>query len=385
MSHPEELKRLNAEVSSYLGHLSKSQLWVLSLYVLGVVVMHHCGQTRVAAFLAEILGAKVGTVKQRLRELTYAADAKQGEGRLALEVETCFGPLLGWVLAKFPAWQRELVLACDATYLQDRFTILSVSVVLAGCAIPVAWHIQGGSEKGEWNPIWLRLLSHLHARVPPDWRVFVLTDSGLYSKTLFRAIQATFHWHPLMRINAHSGLFLAHAGNTWQKLSQMVYKGMTPVCMAGKCFKGNPLTATLIARWDADYDKPCLLVTDLHPTEADQNIYSIRYWIEAGFKDVKRGELHWEQTKMTCPKRAERLWLVISIALLWLICIGEAAADQPQWQSLTNSPNQRPALSRPVLGWITIIVALFKRQPLPFGYLKSYPWLIPPQQLNTYP
>ena len=34
MSHPEELKRLNAEVSSYLGHLSKSQLWVLSLYVL---------------------------------------------------------------------------------------------------------------------------------------------------------------------------------------------------------------------------------------------------------------------------------------------------------------------------------------------------------------
>ena len=38
-------------------------------------------------------------MKQRLREFMYEAGAKQGTQRSAIEVNRCFAPLLGWVLA----------------------------------------------------------------------------------------------------------------------------------------------------------------------------------------------------------------------------------------------------------------------------------------------
>jgi hypothetical protein len=117
LSHPEELKRLNAEISSHLGHLRKSFIYVLSLYVLGMVIMRHSGQSQIATFLSGLLGCKVGTMKQRLRELTYEAEHKRGSNRRSLDVQSCFGPLLGWVLSKFSSEHKQVVIALDVTYL----------------------------------------------------------------------------------------------------------------------------------------------------------------------------------------------------------------------------------------------------------------------------
>ena len=242
MSHPQELKRLNREITSHLGHLSKCCIYVLSLYVLGMVIMRHCGQTQIATFLSGLMDCHFGSMKHEV------------------DVKSCFAPLLGWVLAKFKGDQRQVVLALDATYLTDRFVILAISVVVAGCAIPVAWHIQKIDAKGE------------------------------------------------------------------ERLREFTYEA------EAKCGKKR------------------------HEV------------------DVKRGVFHWEQTKMTCPQRAERLWLVISIALLWLTSLGQAAAQQPHWQSLRQARPQAPLLSAPALGWIDLILSILKGVPLSFGYLNPYPW-----------
>lgn len=42
---------------------------------------------------------------------------------------------------------RTLVLAADMTRLPDRFTVLSMSVVVLGCAILVAWRIQKSATR----------------------------------------------------------------------------------------------------------------------------------------------------------------------------------------------------------------------------------------------
>lgn len=47
----------------------------------------------------------------------------------ALDVTTCFAPLLRWVLTWWPATDRRLVLALDATTLGQRFTVLAIAVV----------------------------------------------------------------------------------------------------------------------------------------------------------------------------------------------------------------------------------------------------------------
>ena len=100
--------------------------------------MQHCGQSRIASFLSVLTGSSFGAMRQRLRELPYEVEGKRGRKRQALDVQASFAPLLAWVISKFRPEHRQIVLACDATYLADRFVILAVSVVVSGCAIPVA-------------------------------------------------------------------------------------------------------------------------------------------------------------------------------------------------------------------------------------------------------
>ncbi len=358
-----------------MGHLNKSLITVLSLYVFGMVVMRHCGQTQIATFLSGLLRCQFGTMKRRLRELTYEAEAKSGQKRRALDVEDCFAPLLSWVLSKFDPKHKQVVIALDATTLGNRFTILAVSVVVSGCAIPVAWHIQTAGQKGEWNPIWYQLLGLLKTAIPSNWQVFILSDSGLYSKTLFQQIDQVFKWQVMMRIYGGQGWFRARGRSRWRPLHRLVKRGMKPTILSGDCFKTNPLRCHLVAQWEPQYEHPCLVVTNVSPAHLEPNVYAIRYWIECGFKDFKRGLLHWEHTKMTCPKRAERLWLVMSLALLWLTLMGDTASSAPHWQSLTHARPHSRILSAPVLGWIELILSLFNRCPLPLGFLTLYPWL----------
>lgn len=83
---------------------------------------------------------------------------------------------------------RQLVLVLDATTLGERWTNLSISVVVCKCAILVAWKILGGHEKGSWRPHWEGLLTHLEGSIPADWQVLVMADRGLYARWLFQVI-----------------------------------------------------------------------------------------------------------------------------------------------------------------------------------------------------
>jgi hypothetical protein len=88
----------------------------------------------------------------------------------------------------------------DASTLSDRFTVLAISVLYRGCAIPVAWKIVRSNEPGSWEPYWTELLSQLAKAVPPDWLVIVLADRGLYAKWLYEHL-VYLKWHPFLRSN----------------------------------------------------------------------------------------------------------------------------------------------------------------------------------------
>src|SRR5258708_15603214 len=121
-------------IQAHLPHLSKPQATVLALWSLGMVLARSCALTAVSAFLATWLGRKEPAVRQQLREFCYEATAKRGTDRCALPEETCFVPLLAWVVS---LWQGpQLALALDATPLGNRFTVLGLSLVYRGCVIP---------------------------------------------------------------------------------------------------------------------------------------------------------------------------------------------------------------------------------------------------------
>src|SRR3989442_6161592 len=201
-------------IMHHLSHLSKPQATVLALWSFGMVLARSCALTAVSHMLATGMKRKEQTVRQQLREWYYDTPRKRGPKRQALPVETCFAPLLGWVVSW---WQgTQLALAIDATTLGQRFVVLAVSVVYRGCAIPVAWVILSAGAKHAWRREWLRLLRRLHRAIPRDWTVIVLADRGLYAPWLFRRI-TRLGWHPFLRINT-GGSFRPPRAACWRPL-----------------------------------------------------------------------------------------------------------------------------------------------------------------------
>jgi hypothetical protein len=371
-------------VTTHFPHLSKPQARVLALWSLGMVVARSCALSAVSVLLAQWLDRKANTVRQQLREFCYEASAKRGQPRQALKVETCFAPLLGWVVS---GWEgQQLALALDATTLGQRFVVLVISVLYRGCAIPVAWTVVPAGETHSWRREWLRMLRQVRAAVPRRFFVIVLADRGLYARWLFRRI-VRLGWHPLLRVNV-GGTFRPAASARYRPLRSFVPQVGTQWAGRGTAFVGprRRLNCTLLARWEAGYTDPWLLLTDLAPTASEACWYGLRAWIEQGFKITKRAGWQWQRTRMTDPQRAARLWLAVAVATLWLLSVGgEADATLPGATLLPlpadvlPSRRQRQATRLRLVsifrqGWMLILGALLNQRRLPIGRFVPEPW-----------
>jgi Transposase DDE domain len=311
--------------------LSRPQATVLAYYSFGVVLAQRCGLNHVCMVLVPVLGAAYLTLRSRLQEFyqpAHAKSASQGpdEFRRSLDVTACFGPLLNWVLAGWPS--TRLALALDATSLADRLTVLSISVVYRGCALPVAWKVLHGNTPHAWKPELLKLLDDLGGRVPKGWTVIVMTDRGLYSRWLFRAI-TKLGWHPLMRVTAN-GKFLVEGKKVSRWLKDLVSKQGQSWQGCGVAFPSKSerrLSCTLLACWEPGQKEAWFVLTDLPPDCATVLWYGMRYWIEHGFKLLKSDGWNWQRSRMTDPDRVERLWLVLAVATRYVLMLGGEVED----------------------------------------------------------
>ena len=375
---------------------------MLTLWSLGIAATHCCGLSTISVFLAQLLEKNENTIRQQLREWYKPSRNKDGRKRSEIDVSASFAPLLRWILSRWPSGENRLVLAADASTLGDRFALLVICVVYRGCGIPVAWAILEANTKGAWKPHWLRLFDCLKDVIPPDWFVIVATDRGLYAKWLYEAI-VDLNWHPFMRIRDY-GYYQTEPASPFVSLKTLITSVGQSWAGTVTCFKATPITCTLMGRWDEGYSDPWLILTDLPPQQAQILWYGMRSWIECVFKDIKRGGFNWHLSRMSDPKRAERLWLAIAVAMLWLVCVGGEADAQLEVSSLksvvesqhiaesdpqteghdepegpSDSASQKNAIphadtTRPprVLscfrrGFLTILAAVFKGEALPIG------------------
>ncbi len=396
MPCPDRLSQWKQEVSTTFGHLSKPQVWGLVLWSAGIALSGSAGITQISALLALVLDQQEQAVFQRLREWYLDAKHKSGKKRRDLDVPSCFAPLLRWIVRLWGNENQQMVLVLDATQLRDRWTILSISVVVRSGALPVAWKVLGGHEKGSWRPHWEGLLENLSGSIPADWQVLVMADRGLYARWLFQAI-CTCGWHPFLRINL--GVKARAVGeerfdwiSRWAPAPGTRWKGQVE-CFASKASR---LTCTLLVHWEAGYEHPWAILTDLSPEEAEVSWYSMRAWVETGYKDFKRGLWGWHHSKMQGASRVERLWLAMAVAQVWTVSIGcQAEVKQERKHPPTNLSashiacrrRKRPAdqfperrLSCAVRGRLSLVAALFNAESLPCGRLVPEAW---PQTIMT--
>lgn len=112
----------------------------------------------------------------------------------------------------------------------------------------------------------------------------------------------------------------------------------------------------------------------------------MRAWIEWGFKDTKGGGWNWHHTKMEEAARAERHWLVMAVATLWVVSVGgEVDAQHPASTLAALPPTHRARtgnkgrqkqrkMSCFARGIMLITVALLQGRPLPSGQFRSFTW-----------
>jgi hypothetical protein len=377
-----------------MPHLAKPQVVVLAMWSYGIALTRTCGRRTVSVFLALLLEQRVGTIEQRLREWCYDAQDKQGQKRRALDVSTCFVPLLRWIVALWNS--MAIALAVDATSLGGRFVVLTVCVVYRGTGIPVAWTILAGQQKEAWRGHWLQMLRRLRPAIPRDWTVLVLADRGLYASWLFRRI-VRLGWHPFLRIN-QGAKFRPEGLPHWPWLRQLVGQEGIRWRGAGTAFASyqRQLTCTLVAWWGKGHEEPWFILTDLPAQGCDAAWYGLRTWCEQGFKCTKRGGWQWQQTRMSNPARATRLWLALSMASLWMVSLGSElelapTADTQGLPDLRTILHPATTAGRPRrtrlfrLGWLWLLEQLITAQPLPLPrQLVPEPWPEVPQEWNTF-
>ncbi|MBM3214035.1 hypothetical protein FJZ36_03860 [Candidatus Poribacteria bacterium] len=104
----------------------------------------------------------------------------------------------------------------------NRVTVLVISVLCGGTAVPVAWKALSGNVPGEWNPYWKTLIGAVAYGLACDIPVVVLADRGLTGAWLFREI-VRYRWHPLIRIK-RTGPFRFHQTDTWRSIASFALR-----------------------------------------------------------------------------------------------------------------------------------------------------------------
>lgn len=314
MSRQRQLSQWNQRLASHLPQLSRPQIWGLACWSFAIVVCRYCGLSRVTLLLATLLDENENSIRERLRDLYRPAERKRGDQRRELDVTKATADLLAWIAGD----AKQLVLALDATNLGDRFHLLVISVCCRGGAVPIAWRVLSGGEKDAWNPHWDEMLGQIKNVLDEEVTVIALTDRGLESKTLFESIKQG-KFHPLMRLKQATAKFRPAGWKRFYPLETFAELGRFEA--EGELYQTRPLACHLLIRHDEkDHEDAWILATDL--PVARPAWYAFRAWIEQGFKDFKRGGFHWQRTRMTDPARVERLWLALSLALLWTLEVG---------------------------------------------------------------
>jgi hypothetical protein len=370
MSVPSRQPQILYQWADVLGQrlpMTRPQALGLALWSIGTVLARSGSLTAVSLALSVRLGWPSLNLTKRLREWYLEAGAKKGAGSLGRgkdrrdwQVDQVAPALGRWILATWPS--PDVALALDATSIRDRFTVLAISLVYRRCAIPLIWAVLPGNAPGAWQPHWERMLARLAEWIGSDRFVLALTDRGLYSPQLYRAIVGA-GWHPLMRIRAQ-GYYRPAGQPEWRPLANLRPPLDQQQAWTGDAFKNTEgrLACTLVAWWTEGHDEPWLLLTDLSGKHVRGCWYGLRSWIERSFKCLKGAGWECEATRMSSPGRVERHWLALAVAMLWTVSAGgqaEAAeeanrgegateAEEGAWlEGLAGAESEPPASSAP--------------------------------------
>ncbi len=260
--------------------------------------------------------------------------------------------------------QQPLLLVMDGSVVGRGCVALMLSVVYHGRALPLAWVVVQG-QKGHFpQATHCALLAQIQPLIPPTAEVTFLGD-GEFDGTDLQALLRQYHWQYVCRTAPN--LLMTVYGK------QRPIGNMAPTC--GELLAVRPAWITaqaygpvsILAIWEATYDAPIYLVTNMLDLAAALAAYRKRAHIETFFSDQKSRGFHLHTSHLRDPKRVARLLIAACLAYLWLVYLGVCALRDTWLKRLHREDRCDLSLFR--LGLRLLARCLKDTIPIPEGLL----------------
>jgi hypothetical protein len=314
-----QLYQWMGQIQTNLG-FGKWQSLTLAGFSLGVMETRRCTLSIVSEGLG-LLG-KADSVERRLQR--WLANKQ-------LQREVVQARWREWLWQKVELNQMLTILV-DETKLSNHMSIMVVGLAYEQRCLPLAWRCYRPQAWPEGQvELITGLLQAVKVTLPAEVEVLVEADRGIgTSPALVRAVTDILHWHYLFRVQG-----LTHFQSDQQpdtELRALTTRGGKVYRGSGQVFKSDGwLAAHVRVIWDAAYDEPWCLVSDLPSLSGHE--YARRNWQEQAFRDLKGGGWHWNHSQVWQSDHADRLLLVLTLAYALTLSLGLRLQAQPELRS----------------------------------------------------
>ena len=286
-----------------------------------------------------------------------------------------FLPVAEALLATLAQQPRTLVM--DGSVVGRGGVALMLSVVYHGRALPLAWVVVKGQQGHFPQAAHCNLLKQLPALVPPSAEVTVLGD-GEFDGTAFQAALRTLRWTYVCRTALN--LLMTVEGRQFH-ISAMAPKRGEKLAVRPAWFTAEEYgPISILAVWEAAYEEPLYLVTNMSNLEAALALYRQRAHIETFFSDQKSRSFHLHKSHLCDPIRLTRLLIAACLAYLWLVYLGVCALRDGWLKRLHRQ--ERCDLSLFRRGLRLLARCLKEAIPIPAGLL--VPVVLPSQPVRRW-
>ncbi len=217
---------------------------------------------------------------------------------------------------------QPILLVMDGSVVGRGCIALMVSVVYHGRALPLVWIVVRGNKGHFPQTAHCALIAHLQTIMPPTATVVFLGD-GEFDGIELQAALRQLGWQYVCR-TAPNICFTAygferHIRDLEPARGEAL--AVTPAWITAEPY--GPIS--LLAVWEAVYDVPIYLVTNMPDLDAALATYRKRAHIETFFSDQKSRGFHIHKSHLSDPARLSRLLIASCLAYLWIVYLGVCA------------------------------------------------------------
>lgn len=257
---------------------------------------------------------------------------------------------------------RTAWLVLDTSAIRGSAWFVRLGLCYRRRAIPIAWRAYSGNSAMVGFDVYRQVLEQADRLFPACVRRCLLADRGFCHLELFDWC-LKHGWS--FRIAGKCNTLAAPAGRDAKALEDFrSQRGAVRALHTVHLGRERVGPAGLLLSWPPYYKDPTLhVISDDAPGLFTLPDFLRRPAIEEAFRDDKRGGLHLDTVRVAAPSRLDRLLLVLAVAYLYLVTVGDdvVARAQRAW----IQPSDAHSLSRFQIGCRYVRRAVWRGEAVP--------------------